>query len=222
MPKIQIIADSTCDIPQELIEQYGIRVVPNYVIWGTEEYLDRVTLKAEDFYSRLVTDPLKPTSAQATVQDFNKFFVEAMSDGAEEIIVLTVSAAMSGDYQSAVNAAKTTPVPVHVVDSKGPTMTLGWQTLAAARAVAEGLDARAVLQRVDEVRQKLAQFVTMDTMEYLQRGGRLGSAVKWVGTLLNIKPLVQINHKTGLVEAVSIARTHKSLWKCCIRNSLRK
>ena len=211
MPKIQIIADSTCDIPQELIEQYGIRVVPNYVIWGTEEYLDRVTLKAEDFYSRLVTDPVKPTSAQATVQDFSKFFVEAVADGAEEIIVLTVSAAMSGDYQSAINAAKTTPVPVHVVDSKGPTMTLGWQTLAAARAVAEGLDAKAVLQRVDEVRQNLVQFVAMDTMEYLQRGGRLGSAVKWVGTLLNIKPLVQINHKTGLVEAVSIARTHKSL-----------
>ncbi|HEX5637379.1 MAG TPA: DegV family protein, partial [Gammaproteobacteria bacterium] len=90
MPKIQIIADSTCDIPQELIEQYGIRVVPNDVIWGAEEYLDRVTLKAEDFYSRLVTDPVKPTSAQATVQDFSKFFVKAVADGAEEIIVLTV------------------------------------------------------------------------------------------------------------------------------------
>jgi DegV family protein with EDD domain len=211
MPKIQIIADSTCDVPQELIEQYGIRVIPNYVIWGTEEYLDRVTLKAEDFYNRLVTDPEKPTSAQAPVQDFSKFFTEALADGAEEIIVLTVSAAMSGDYQSAMNAAKTAPVPVYVVDSKGPTMSLGWQTLAAARAVAEGLDSRAVLQQVDKVRENLAQFVAMDTMEYLQRGGRLGSAVKWVGTLLNIKPLVQINHKTGLVEAVSIARTHKSL-----------
>ena len=211
MPKIQIMADSTCDVPPELIEQYHILVIPNYVIWGTEEYLDRVTLRAEDFYRRLVTDPVKPTSAQATVQDFSKFFTKAVADGAEEIIVLTVSAAMSGDYQSAVNAAKTAPVPVHVVDSKGPTMTLGWQTLAAARAVAEGLDSRAVLDRVDKVRQNLAQFVAMDTMEYLQRGGRLGSAVKWVGTMLNIKPLVQINHKTGLVEAVSIARTHKNL-----------
>ena len=132
-------------------------------------------------------------------------------DGAEEIIVLTVSAAMSGDYQSALNAAKISPVPVHVVDSKGPTMSLGWQTLAAARSVAEGLDSETVLQWVDQVRQNLAQFVAMDTMEYLQRGGRLGSAVKWVGTLMNIKPLVQINHKTGLVEAVSIARTHRSL-----------
>ena len=211
MPKIQIIADSTCDIPSELTEQYHIRVIPNYVIWGTEEYLDRVTLRAEDFYRRLVTDPVKPTSAQATVQDFSKFFTEAVADGAEEIIVLTVSAVMSGDYQSAMNAAKTASVPVYVVDSKGPTMSLGWQTLAAARAVAEGLDSKAVLQRVDKVRENLAQFVAMDTMEYLQRGGRLGSAVKWVGTLLNIKPLVQINHKTGLVEAVSIARTHKNL-----------
>jgi DegV family protein with EDD domain len=211
MPKIQIMADSTCDVPPELIEQYHILVIPNYVIWGTEEYLDRVTLRAEDFYRRLVTDPVKPTSAQATVQDFSKFFTKAVADGAEEIIVLTVSAAMSGDYQSAVNAAKTAPVPVHVVDAKGPTMTLGWQALAAARAVAEGLDSRAVLDRVDKVRQNLAQFVAMDTMEYLQRGGRLGSAVKWVGTMLNIKPLVQINHKTGLVEAVSIARTHKNL-----------
>lgn len=211
MPKVQIVADSTCDIPQALIDQYHIRVIPNYVIWGEQQYLDRVDLQPLEFYQRLETDPLKPTSAQVTELDFSGAYDQAVAEGAEEIIVLTVSSAMSGDYQSALNAAKSARVPVHVVDSKGPTMTLGWQTLAAARAVQAGLDVPQVLQKVAQVRSRMAQFVAMDTMEYLQRGGRLGSAVKWVGTLLNIKPLVEINHDSGLVEAVAIARTHKNL-----------
>lgn len=211
MSKIQIVADSTCDLLPGLIAQYQIRIVPNYVIWGSEQFLDRVTLQPEEFYRRLEVDALRPTSAQATVQDFAKVFSEAAAGGAEEIITLTVSAAMSGDYQSALNAAKMAPVPVQVVDSKGPTMTLGWQVLAAARAVEEGLAVKEVLQRVEQVRNRMVQFVAMDTMEYLQHGGRLGSAVKWVGTMLNIKPLVEINHQTGLVEAVAIARTHKNL-----------
>lgn len=209
--KIQIIADSTCDIPTELVKQYDIMIVPNYVIWGDQQFLDRVNLQPEDFYRRLETDPTRPTSAQVTVPDFTRAYQTAAENGAAQIITLTVSSAMSGDYQSALQAAPNSPVPVHVVDSKGPTMTLGWQTLAAARAVAEGLDLSMVLKQVEQVRQRLAQFVAMDTMEYLQRGGRLGSAVRWVGTALQIKPLVSINHQTGLVEAVGMARTHRGL-----------
>ncbi|HPO57827.1 MAG TPA: DegV family protein, partial [Anaerolineaceae bacterium] len=131
--------------------------------------------------------------------------------GATEIIVLTVSSAMSGAYNMALNAARLVDIPVSVVDSKGPTMSLGWQVLAAARARDAGKSVSQILERVNEVRRRLVQFVGMDTIQYLQRGGRIGGAVKWVGGLLQIRPVVTINHETGLVEPVSLARTHKSM-----------
>lgn len=90
-------------------------------------------------------------------------------------------------------------------------MTLGWQVLAAARARDMGADVKTILEKIDQVRKRLVQFVAMDTLEYLQKGGRIGGAVKWAGGLLHVKPLISINHETGLVEPVSLARTHKSL-----------
>lgn len=208
---IEIITDSTCDIPDSLLKQYHIQVVPAYIFWGEDQYRDRVNLQPEDFYKGLQTRPQRPTSSQPNATDFKQAYEEAAKRGADEIITLTVSSAMSGTYQSAQDAAKLVNVPVSVVDSKGPTMTLGWQVLAAARAREAGKDIDYILTAVDQVRKKLAQFVAMDTLEYLQKGGRIGDAIKWMGTLLQVKPLVSINHQTGRVEPVTLARTHKSL-----------
>lgn len=118
---------------------------------------------------------------------------------------------MSGTYQSVLTVAKLVSIPVSVVDSKGPTMTLGWQVLAAARAREIGADMKTILETVEQVRNRLVQFVCMNTMEYLQKGGRIGNAVKWVGSLLQVKPLVRINHQSGLVEPVTLGRTHRAL-----------
>ncbi len=208
---IAILTDSTCDIPQDLVDQYGIAIISHVIIWGDEQYRDRVNLHPIDFYRRLVVDPRRPTSSQASVTDFQQAYEAAAARGAEHIITLTVSSAMSGAYQMAQAAAKLVRIPVTVIDSKGPTMSLGWQVLAAARAVAGGMDLNNILECVDQVRRNLVQLVAMDTLEYLQKGGRLGGAVKWVGGMLKVKPLVSINHQTGLVEPVSLARTHKAL-----------
>lgn len=208
---IAIITDSTCDIPQDLIDQYGIQVVPQIIVWDGQTYRDRVDMQPAEFYERLKYDPLRPTSSLAGIGDFTEAFDMAASQGAQEIIMLTVSAAMSGTYQMALNAAKIVQIPVHVVDSKGPTMSLGWQVLTAARAVQEGLDVKGVLGRINDVRERLVQLVAMDTLEFLQKGGRIGGAVKWVGGLLSVKPLVAINHHSGLVEPVSLARSHRPL-----------
>jgi DegV family protein with EDD domain len=89
-------------------------------------------------------------------------------------------------------------------------MSLGWQVLAAARARDSGADINTILARVDQVRKKLIQIVCLDTLEYLQRGGRIGEAARWVGGLLHVKPIVSINHQTGVVQALGLARTHKS------------
>jgi DegV family protein with EDD domain len=123
--------------------------------------------------------------------------------------MMTVSSAMSGTYQLAEQVGKQMDVPVHVVDSKGPTMSLGWQVLAAARIRELGGGAAKMIAAADSVRAKLVQIVCLDTLEYLHRGGRIGNATRFIGSLLDIKPLVQINHRTGLVESSGQARTRK-------------
>lgn len=214
---ITIMTDSTCDIPDDLVEHYNIQIVPQMIIWGDQQYRDRIDLQPNEFYQRLKSDPTRPTSSQPAASDFKDAYERAAGRGAKEIIMLTVSSAMSGTYQMALNAASLVDIPVHVVDGKGPTMSLGWQVLEAARAVQAGLDVAGVLQKIEVVRQRLVQFVAMETMEYLQKGGRMGSAAKWVGTLLSVKPLVSINHQTGLVESESLARSHTQMVEMLFR-----
>ncbi|MDT8381310.1 MAG: DegV family protein [Brevefilum sp.] len=210
---LAIICDSTCDIPQPLIEEYDIYVVPQYVIWGEEQYRDRVDIQPQEFYQRLVSDRVRPTTSQATLGDFKELIDHVVEKGASEAIILTVSSAMSGTYEMAKRAADAALIPVSVIDSKGPTMTLGWQVLAAARARDEGASRDEIIQKVAEVREKMVQVVAMQSLDYLQRGGRIGDAAKWVGTLLKVKPVVTINHETGRVEPAGLARTYNSMVK---------
>ena len=204
-----LITDSTCDIPQDMLDQYGITVIPQVVVWGNEQLRDRIDLTAEEFYQRLEKDPVWPTSTLPSPTEFEKVFRDAIANGSKEIVMLTVSSAMSGTFQLAEQVGRKMDVPVYVVDSKGPTMTLGWQVLAAARMREAGGNADKMVKAAARVREKMVQIVCLDTLEYLRRGGRIGSATRFIGSLLGIKPLVQINHKTGLVESCGLARTRK-------------
>lgn len=204
-----LITDSTCDIPQPMIDQYGISILPLRVVWGDEVFQDRVDLTPEAFYQRLAHDPVWPTTTQPSPPDVEKVYRDAIIGGAREIVMVTLSSAMSGTFQLAERIGKEMDVPVHVVDSKGPTMSLGWQVLAAARARELGGTAVKMIEAAGRVRDKLVQIVCLDTLEFLHRGGRIGTATRFIGSLLDIKPLVQINHKTGIVEQSGQARTRK-------------
>jgi DegV family protein with EDD domain len=207
------VTDSTCDIPEDLVAQYEIRIVPQYIIWGEEQFLDRMELSPQAFYERLQFDSQKPTSSQATVIDFTEAINKVVEDGADEVVILTVSSAMSGTYRMAKSAAEKAQIPVSVIDSKGPTMSLGWQVLAAVRACDQGASMAEIVDQVAKVRENLVQIVAMETLEYLAYGGRIGDAAKWVGTLMKVKPVVMINHETGRVEPAGLARTHKAMIK---------
>lgn len=207
--RITILTDSTCDIPQHLIDQYQIGVIPTLIIWGEETYQDRMDLTPQEFYQRLDEDPTLPTTTQPTPATFETYFREAMENGAEKIILFTVSSALSGTYNVATQVASEFDHPIRVIDSKGPTMSLGWQVLAAARARDAGAGEDEILAAADQVRENLVQIVLLDTLEYLHKGGRIGSAAKFLGSLLNLKPLVKINHQEGVVEAAGRARTRK-------------
>jgi DegV family protein with EDD domain len=205
--KTAIVTDSTCDLPENYVSQYNITVVPTYVVWGEEVMRDRIDIQPVEFYERLASDPIYPSSSCPTPEDFTRTFTRLKSEGAEDILVLTVSGAMSATYDTAIQASSMVDIPVHVVDSKGPTMTLGWQVLAAARALEAGKPIKAVLDRIDQVRKKLVQLVFMDSIEYLYKGGRIGMATNLLSSALKIKPVIQINHETGLVESLLKVRT---------------
>ncbi len=122
---IGIITDSTCDVPEDLVEQYGITVVPQTIIWGEQQFRDRLDMKPIEFYERLAVDPKRPTTSQAGIIEFQNSYEQAASKGFTELIVLTVSSSMSGTYQMALQAAKLVNIPVTVIDSRGPTIESG-------------------------------------------------------------------------------------------------
>lgn len=216
--KIALITDSTCDIPQALIDQYDIIILPQIVIWGEETLRDRVEITPKEFYRRLETDDQLPSTTQPSPGDFRAIYQQAIDQGAEEIVILTVSSEMSGTYELAKQVGDQMEVPVHVIDSKGPTMSLGWQVLAAARARESGADAEEMIAVAEQVRESLVQIVLLDSLKFLQRGGRIGNATRLIGSVLRIKPLVEINHQEGVVEEAGQARTRKRAIEQMMRN----
>jgi DegV family protein with EDD domain len=208
MSQIALITDSTCDIPQPYLEKYDITVVPHTIIWGDQQYLDRVDIQPVEFYEKVVTSREVPTTAQATEVQFLKAYTDAIARGYQEIVVITLSNRLSGAIQSARNAAKLVQVPVQVIDSLGVTMSLGWQVLAAARVRELGGTVHDILAKISEVRNSVSLYVGMDTVEFVRRGGRIGEAVRLIGMMMNIKPIVKVSNIKGLVEEVGLARTY--------------
>ncbi|HSN93496.1 MAG TPA: DegV family protein [Anaerolineaceae bacterium] len=194
---IKIVTDSTSDLPADLVRQYNLSVVPLYLIWGDQQFIDNVSITKEAFFARLPLDPVAPTTSQPSVEDFAKVFREAKTEGASEIICVTVAKDLSGTFQSATAAARDSEIKVHVVDSAATTMGLGYQVLAAARALEAGGSVKDALNAIKPVRNNLVTMVGLQTIEYAVRGGRLGGAMKWLGSTFSLKPIITLDHPNG-------------------------
>ncbi|MGD9028509.1 MAG: DegV family protein [Anaerolineae bacterium] len=204
--EVAIVTDSTCDIPPELLEQYGITVVPLYLMWGDEELVDGVDIDNATFYARLPNDPNHPSTSQPTPADFTRVLKSLQ---ARDVVIITLTKELSGTYASACQAEKQAGQRCHVVDSRSLSMGLGWQVLAAARAREEGADAEGMIAAAARVRERSQLLLTVDTLEYLHRGGRIGTAAKFLGSAVQLKPLLEVNHTTGTLEPVGRVRTRK-------------
>lgn len=207
--KIALITDSTCDLPESYLKKYEIQVVPLTIIWEGEAFLDGVDLQPEEFYQRLEADSSLPTTSQPTPQQILEIYQQVLDQGAEEILAITISSAMSGTYASASQAAEMLDHPVRVLDSRSNSMSLGWQVLSAARAREAGGDLDAMIHAADTARSSMVYIITLDTLEYLHKGGRIGGASHFIGNLLNLKPQILVNHQTGEVEGGRRSRTRK-------------
>lgn len=209
---IKIVTDSACDVPEGLTQEYGIIKVPTHIIWDGEQYLDSVTMTADEFYRRLPTTSAIPSSSQPSMGEFRQAYLDAAVQGATEIVCLTVSGKLSGTFESASNAARESEVPVQVVDSRSISMQQGWQVLAAARAGQLGASVRQILDAIKEVRQKVVFSVGLPSLANLARSGRLGPAFKLIGNVvIAVHPLVAVNAESGKIEPVGLARTKKSM-----------
>jgi DegV family protein with EDD domain len=176
------------------------------MVWGMEELRDGIDIDNVTFYSRLPQDPVHPKTSQPTPHDFVKVIENIDAD---EIVIITLSSQLSGTYESACMARDKVDVPVHVFDSRSVSMGLGFEVLAAARAREQGGDAEAMLAAAERVRQGLSVLFTVDTLDYLHKGGRIGGAARLMGTALQLKPMLAIDNETGLVDAVERIRTRK-------------
>jgi DegV family protein with EDD domain len=208
--RIALVTDSTCDIPAEWIEKYEISVVPLSIIFGNQAYLDGVELTAAQFYQRLPGETHHPTTSQPAPKAFLEAYRRAAAQGAEQILVITISSAMSGTIESARSAAQESGLPVTVMDGKNNSMGLGWQVIAAARARESGGGLQAMQAAAEQVQKDMVYYVSLDTIEYLSCGGRIAEAARFLNSILHIKPLIYVRPETGTVGASFPSRSRKA------------
>lgn len=210
MSKIVIVTDSTVYLPKEITEQYGIVVAPQVLIWGDELFEDGVDIQPEEFYSRLKTATVMPTTSQVTIPYFQKIFGEYL-EKEYEILAILISAKLSGTIDSAVQARDLLPKgPIEIVDFEATSMATGFHILMVARAAQQGASLAECKALAEKAREHTGVIFAVDTLEFLHRGGRIGGGSRFLGTALNIKPILELSD--GKVEAVERVRTrNKSL-----------
>ncbi len=204
---IQIITDSTCDLPPEIIARYGIKIIPLQLIFGDETLRDGLDISYEEFFRRLrLANPL-PTTSQPPVGVFKAAFEESLREG-HEVLGIFISSRLSGTFATAEAAKELLPgEPITLVDSLSTSLGMGLQVIAAARAVERGASREEAAALVVRLREKIRVYFTLDTLDYLHRGGRIGGAQAFLGTLLNVKPLLIL--RDGRVEAYERVRTKR-------------
>lgn len=186
---IRIIVDSTADLTQNVRER--VTVVPLTVHFGEQEFVDGVDITGYQFYEMLETSSVLPTTSQASPYAFSAAFGQAVADG-EEVIAIVVSSKLSGTYQSAIIAAEDYSGKVHVVDSRNIAIGSAILVEYALRLVDEGKSAAEIVELLNQQRDRVRLMAVVDTLEYLQRGGRLSKTAAIAGGILSIKPIIAL------------------------------
>jgi DegV family protein with EDD domain len=206
------VTDSACDLPAAMVAELGIDIVPLTIRFGNEELVDGRDLSPKEFWARVTTSPVLPETAAPSPGAFEEAYRKALAEGAEGVVCVTLSGALSATYQSAELAAKAVAadIPVRVVDSRTVTMAEGLMAVAAARAAKQGKGLDDCAGVAEDLVARTRVFGALDTMENLKKGGRIGAAQAMLGSMLSIKPIIQVEN--GLVEPESKQRTRsKSL-----------
>lgn len=219
---IKIVTDSTCYMSLDIIARYNIQVVPLKVQFGEESYNETTGITNRDFYQRLKTSRDFPTTSQPSSAEFQAAYRQILSRHPDaEILVITLSSKLSGTYNSAVMAAQQMDrAAITVFDSLSTALGLGLMVVMAGEQAAAGSELAPILTRLEQMRRDTTIVLVVDTLEYLKRGGRIGPATAFLGTLLNTKPLLAI--VAGQVQPLDRVRTQQRAFERLLHELERK
>jgi DegV family protein with EDD domain len=207
MARIRVVTDSACDLSGSLAAERAITVVPLSIRFGSEEFVDGTTLSTDDFWARCAASPVLPETSAPSPGAFQEAFETAAAEGYDGVLCINLSSGVSATHQSAVAAAKSVAdrITVRTVDSRSMTMGLGLMALDLADLAATGATLDELVARAEHLIPRTQVFGVVDTLEHLEKGGRIGGARALLGSLLSIKPVVAL--VDGVVEEESKQRT---------------
>jgi len=198
MPEVRVVTDSASDIPPAMARELGITVVPCNVHFGQRTYRDGVDLSSDEFFAELARSPVLPTTSQPSVGVFEETY-RRLAEETDQIISIHLPEKLSVTLNSARLAAQALPeIEIAIVDSGQVSMSQGWLAVMAARAARQGRKLADIVALVREAIPRLRLVAMLDTLEYIHRGGRIGRVAAMLGTLLKVKPLVQVLHGEAL------------------------
>jgi DegV family protein with EDD domain len=199
MARVGLVVDSTCDLTPEWLEAHDVTMVPLTVLFGTESYLDWIELRPDEFYKKLEAYSGLPKTSQPSPAAFAEAYAKLAEQGTQEIVSIHLSGPLSGTVQSATLAAASAPVPVHVVDTHKVTQGTAMALLEAMAARDAGSSGEEVARVARHAAENTRLFFLLDTLDYLVKGGRAGKAQALAASLLNIKPVLEVN-ADGIIE----------------------
>ncbi|HUE61273.1 MAG TPA: DegV family protein [Acidimicrobiales bacterium] len=207
MAGVRVVTDTACDLPDEIVNEHGIGLVPLRIRFGSEEFVDRVELSTKEFWARCAGFSGLPETSAPSPGQFKEAFENMAAEGASGVVCVNLSSKMSATIQAARQAAAELEdrLPVKVVDSLNVTLGQGLITMEAAKKAAEGGSVDEVAQAAENAASRMHLLGVIDTLENLKRGGRIGGAQAFLGTMLSIKPVIQV--LDGVVEPESRQRT---------------
>lgn len=207
MSKVALVTDSTAYIPDDLVKAYSLTVTPQVLIWGEETFEDGIDIKPTEFYSRLKNAKVMPTTSQVSIVNMQKAFTSLIEQG-YDVLGIFISNKLSGTLQSAQQALEAlgpAAKKVAIIDSHATAMAMGFQVLTVARAAADGANLVDCLDLAQKAREHTGVYFAVDTLEFLHRGGRIGGAQRFLGSALNLKPILMLHE--GRIEPVDRVRT---------------
>jgi DegV family protein with EDD domain len=193
--RTRLVVDSSSNVPPDLLAHHRMIEVPTLVNFGTQSYRNNIDLSAEAFYARLATGDQIPTTSQPPPAFFAEAYRQAFADGAEQIMVCTVSAKFSGTFNSAVKAAEEFGTEKFILwDTDSASIGSGWQAIVAARLIEGTVDRETLLAHLAQLRQHTTGYVTVETLKYAARSGRLSNFQAGLGDLLQVKAILEVVH----------------------------
>lgn len=203
---VKIVTDSTADMPQDLAKALGITVVPLNVHFGEETFRDGVDINSDQFFEKLQSSPKLPTTSQPSVGAFLETYRALLDDG-HDLVSIHISAKLSGTMNSATQAQEQLGVGsrLEVIDSYLAGLALSIVAVAAAKAVENGASQAEVIEVVKQASKNTRCFTLVETLEYLQRGGRIGKAAAFLGSLLHVRPVLEV--RDGEIHPLERVRT---------------